>query len=91
MDIMLNLPDTNNFLFLVLQKKKAYKHYIFKGGIHPLDRKEKMVMRTNFPCHKQPADSVYYGYYKCEHMRELGRYTKDPKRVNVYSLLGIDA
>ena len=50
-----------------------------------------MVMRTNFSCHKQPASFVYYENYVYEHMRELGRYTKDPERVNVYSLLGIDA
>ena len=63
----------------------AYKHYIFKGGIHPPDRNDKMVMRTNFPCHKQPASSMYY---VCGHMRQLGRYIKDPERVSIYSLLG---
>ena len=46
-------------------------------------------MRKNFPCHKQPAGSVYCGYYMCEHRRELGRCTTDLQRVRVYSLLGI--
>jgi hypothetical protein len=40
-----------------------------------------MTLRTHFPCHKQPAGSMYYGYYMCEHMRELRRYTTDPERA----------
>jgi len=31
---------------------------------------------------------VYCGYYVCEHVREFGRYTKDPELVSIYSLLG---
>ena len=86
---MLNLTDINNYLFLFFFiKNRAYKHYIYKEGIHPPGRKDKMVMHTNFPCHKQPAGSMYCGYYVCEHMRQLGRYTKDPERVSIYSLLG---
>ena len=85
---MLNLADINKYLFLFFIKNRAYKRYIYKGGIHPPDRKDKMVMRTNFPCHKQPAGSVYCGYYVYEHMRELRRYTKDPEWVSIYSLLG---
>jgi hypothetical protein len=49
-----------------------------------------MIIRTNFPCHKQPANSVYCGYYMCEHMRVQGRYTIDPEHVRDYSLLEID-
>ena len=48
-----------------------------------------MTIRTNFPCHKQSACSVYCGYYMCEHLRVKGRYTSDPERVRDYSLLGI--
>ena len=82
---MLNLADINKYLFLFFIKNTAY---IYKGGIHTPHRKNKMVMRTNFPCHKQPAGSVYCGYYMCEHMRELRRYAKDPEWVSIYSLLG---
>jgi hypothetical protein len=49
-----------------------------------------MTLRTNFPCHKQPANFEYCGYYMCEHMLVQRRYTTDPKRVRDYSLLGID-
>jgi len=34
---------------------------------------------------------VYCGYYMCEHMKILGRYTTDLYRVRRYFLLGIDA
>jgi hypothetical protein len=50
-----------------------------------------MRIHTNFPCYKQPAGSMYCGYYMCEHMREFGRYTTDPEHVRGYTLLGIDA
>jgi hypothetical protein len=50
-----------------------------------------MTLRTNFLCHKQPANSVYSGYYMCEHMRVQGRYITDLERVRDYSLLEIDA
>ena len=33
---------------------------------------------------------VYCGYYMCEHMKILGRYTTDLYRVRIYFLLGID-
>jgi hypothetical protein len=49
----------------------------------PPYRKNKMVMRTHYPRHKQPSGSTYCGYYVCEHMRELERYTKDPERVSL--------
>jgi len=91
MDIMLNLPNINNFLFIFLIKNRSYKHYIFKEGIHPPDRQEEMMIHAHFPCHKQPTDSVYCGYYMCEHMRGLYKYTTDPQRVRVYILLGIEA
>jgi hypothetical protein len=86
---MLNLTDINNYLFLFFFiKNRAYKHYIYKGGEHPPNRKNKIVMRAHYPYHKQPAGSVYCGYYMCEHMRELRRYAKDPEWVSIYSLLG---
>ena len=50
-----------------------------------------MTLRTKFLCHKQPACSVYYGYYMCENMRQQGRYITYPERVRGYSLLGLYA
>ena len=87
---MLNLAYINNYLFLfIFLKNRTYRHYVLKGGEHPPRiRKKNMAMRTHYPCHKQPAVSVYYGYYVCEHVREFGRYTKDPELVSIYSLLG---
>ena len=86
---MLNLAHINNYLFLFFFiKNRAYWHYVHKGGEHSHDRNKEMVMRTHYPCHNQPSGSMYCGYYVCEHMRELGRYTKDPERVSIYSLLG---
>ena len=49
-----------------------------------------MTLHTNFPCHKQSASSVYYGYYMCEHLRVQGRYKTDLENVRDYSLSGID-
>jgi hypothetical protein len=61
-----------------------------KGCAHPANKYSAMTLRTNFLCHKQPANSVYCGYYMCEHMRVQERYTTDPKCIRDYSLLGID-
>ena len=49
-----------------------------------------MTLRTHFSCYKQPACSVYCGYYLCEHLRVQGRYTTDPENVRDYYLLRID-
>ena len=64
----------------------AYKFNAKKELPYPPDRKQ-MTFRTNFPSHKQPAGSVYSGYYLCENMRLKGRYTTDLERVRAYSLL----
>ena len=86
---MLNLAHINNYLFLFFFiKNRAYWHCVHKGGEHSHDRNKEMVMRTHYPCHKQPSGSVYCGYYVCEAVREFGRYTKDPEWVSIYSLLG---
>ena len=69
----------------------AYRFYVYKGGAHPADGTKEMIMRIQFPCHKQPASSVYCGYYLCENIRQQGRYTTDPERVWGYSLLGLYA
>ena len=85
---MLNLAYINNYLFLFFfLKNRSYRQYVLKGGEHPLIG-GKIVMRTHYPCHKQPTGSVYCGYYVYEHVWEFGRYTKDPELVSIYSLLG---
>ena len=86
---MLNLAYINNYLFLFyFLKNRTYLHYVLKRGEHPPNKEKNMAMSTHYPCHKQPADSVYCGYYVCEHVREFGRYTKDLELVSIYSLLG---
>ena len=86
---MLNLAYINNYLFLFFfLKNRSYRHYVLKGGEHPPNKEKNMAMSTHYPCHKQPADSVYCGYYVCEHVREFERYTIDPELVSIYSLLG---
>ncbi|RCV16227.1 hypothetical protein SETIT_3G121300v2 [Setaria italica] len=52
--------------------------------IHNPKKPKEMVVRTNFPCHKQPSGSVHCGYDVCEHIRMLGRYATDPEHVRGY-------
>jgi hypothetical protein len=95
MYIMLNLPK-KNYVY-----KLTFHFFLFKIGFTgttfskeefinaPSQITTKMTLHTYFPCHKQPAGSLYCGYM-CKHIRVLGRYSTDPEYVRGYSLLGID-
>uniref|UniRef100_K3YXY0 Ubiquitin-like protease family profile domain-containing protein n=1 Tax=Setaria italica TaxID=4555 RepID=K3YXY0_SETIT len=72
--------DQSTYKEFILILQKAYQHYITNGGIHNSKRPKEMVVRTNFPCHKQPSSSVHCGYYMCENIRMIRRYTTDPER-----------
>jgi hypothetical protein len=75
--------DGGDFLSQLFRHTKAELLVVTAKGLA-------MTLRTNFPCHKQPANSVYYGYYMCKHTRVQERYTTDPECVRDYFLLGID-
>ncbi|KAG2598066.1 hypothetical protein PVAP13_5KG350714 [Panicum virgatum] len=73
-----------DFLFILRMLQ-----YIALNGAHPPEKPKEMTLRTHFSCHKQPACSVYCGYYLCEHIRLQGRYTIDPENDHPQRNYGI--